>query len=42
MTHASTLSSSASSNVESGEWLGLRLESEDLDDGCKGKGFVGF
>ena len=28
-------SSSASSNVVSGELLGLGLESEDLDDGCK-------
>ena len=33
LNHASTLSNSASSNVESGEWLGLKLESEDLDDG---------
>ena len=32
---ASTLSSSASSNVESGKLFCLRLESEDSDDGCK-------
>ena len=35
MNHASTLSRVASSNVESGELLGLRLESEDQDDCCK-------